>query len=79
MVDSTEKLIYPVMLSTSSITYYMPADELYDSLLNKHLKLGYGGRDRMLHEIKTKYQNTTVKQIQASVELCESCQQKKSA
>lgn len=54
MVDSIKKLIYPVSSSTDSIKYYVSADELYNVLLNTYLKLGNGGRDRMLPEIKTK-------------------------
>ena len=77
-VDGLKKLIYPVSSSTASILYYVCEDELFDILLSTHVKLDHSGRNRMLHEIKTKYRNIIAKQIQTFVDLCEPCEQEKS-
>lgn len=76
-VDGTEKLIFPMSVSTS-VKYYVSADELFEILFSTHTTLGHGGRDRMVHELGTRYKNITQQQIMIFLRLCETCEQKRS-
>ncbi|XP_022160133.1 KRAB-A domain-containing protein 2-like [Myzus persicae] len=48
-VQGNEKLIRP-MKENSDIIFYVHDEELYDILLNIHLSIGHGGRDRMIEK-----------------------------
>ncbi|KAL4122644.1 hypothetical protein QTP88_014934 [Uroleucon formosanum] len=48
-VQGNEKLIRP-MKENSDIIFYVHDEELYEILLNIHLSIGHGGRDRMIEK-----------------------------
>uniref|UniRef100_A0A2S2PPZ4 KRAB-A domain-containing protein 2 n=1 Tax=Schizaphis graminum TaxID=13262 RepID=A0A2S2PPZ4_SCHGA len=74
-VQGNEKLICP-MKENSDIIFYVHNEELYDILLNIHLSIGHGGRDRMMYELKKKYKNITQSNVKIFLNLCESCVKK---
>lgn len=74
-VQGNEKLIRP-MKENSDIIFYVHDEELYDILLNIHLSIGHGGRDRMMYELKKKYKNITQSNVKIFLNLCESCVKK---
>ena len=41
-----------------------------------HISTGHGGRDRMIEQLKGKFQNVTTKDILLFLSLCEPCVQK---
>ena len=58
-IEGTDKLIFPVSTS-GDIRYYIPVEESYDVLYDTRIKLGHGGRDRMCHELNSRYKNITL-------------------
>jgi hypothetical protein len=44
---------------------------------NVHLSIGHGERNRMEHDVNTKYKNITREMIMLYVNSCESCKKKK--
>jgi hypothetical protein len=62
-VSDVNKLIVPVS-ENNKIKYYV------------HLSIGHGGRNRMEHEVNTKYKNITRDIIMPYLNSCESCKRK---
>lgn len=58
--------------------YYVSDEDLFEVLHAAHIKIGHGGRDRMLYELNTGYKNITSQQIVIFVQCCEVCEKKKS-
>ena len=56
----------------SVVTY----EELFNVLYETHINVGHGGRDKMIHALKTKYDITRYA-IEKLLETCEVCQKKK--
>jgi hypothetical protein len=65
-VSNVNKLIVPVY-ENNKIKYYI------------HLSIGHGGRNRMEHEINTKYKNIIRDIIMLHLNSCESCKRKGSS
>lgn len=57
-VANVNKLIVPVS-ENNEIKYYVHDEELFDIIHDVHLSIGHGGRNRMEHEVNTKYKNIT--------------------
>ncbi|XP_022914010.2 KRAB-A domain-containing protein 2-like [Onthophagus taurus] len=75
-IDQNSKLIFPVKDTGSNILYYVCDNELFDVLHEAHIRIGHGGRDRMMKEVWSHYKNITRKDIETYIQLCEPCQQK---
>ena len=54
---NTVKLIYPVGEGSSSIKYYVQKEDTFDVIVDAHLAIGHGGRNRMIKETQIKYKN----------------------
>jgi hypothetical protein len=54
-----EKLIAPVKKGSTNLLYYVKNDDLYDILSEIHLNIDYGGKHRIMAEIKKKFKNLT--------------------
>lgn len=61
-----------------NIRYYLHMDELFPELLAVHQKIGHGGRDRMLSEIKRQYKNVSRAIVMDFLGGCEHCEKKRS-
>ena len=57
---------------------YLCNDELFDAIHTAHLSSGYGARDITHNKTSASYANVTKEIIQLYVNLCESCNMKKS-
>nr|XP_022914002.1 KRAB-A domain-containing protein 2-like [Onthophagus taurus] len=60
------------------MTYFLPAEEIYDIIDAAHISIGHGGRDRLKNETAKKYANVTKEMINIYLSMCEVCQSKKS-
>nr|XP_042896273.1 KRAB-A domain-containing protein 2-like [Parasteatoda tepidariorum] len=76
IVESKSKLIYPVKEGANTIKYYVTDNELFHVLHEAHLSIGHGGRDRIMKELSTKYNNITRHDIELYIHLCEPSQKK---
>uniref|UniRef100_A0A8C5Q829 Integrase catalytic domain-containing protein n=1 Tax=Leptobrachium leishanense TaxID=445787 RepID=A0A8C5Q829_9ANUR len=76
-VQGCEKLIAPLSDARKSVTKFVHAEELFDILYSTHLSIGHGGRDRMIKQLNTLYNNITQGQIKMFLDLCDPCQQKR--
>lgn len=74
-VANVNKLIVPLS-ENNEIKYYVHDEELFDIIHDVHLSIGHGGRNRMEHEVNTKYKNITRDIIMLYLNSCESCQKK---
>jgi hypothetical protein len=74
-VSDVNKLIVPVS-ENNEIKYYVHNEELFDVIHKVHLSIRHGGRNRMEHEINTKYKNITRDMIMLYLNSCESCKRK---
>ncbi|XP_057657392.1 KRAB-A domain-containing protein 2-like [Diorhabda carinulata] len=74
-VSGITKLIHPVT-DQENIKYYVFDEELFGVLNEAHISTGHGGRDRMIEQLKGKFQNVTTKDILLFLRLCEPCIQK---
>lgn len=54
----------------------VPMDEMYDIIVQYHLKLNHGGRSRMMVELKRKYKNITAESVLVFLSMCTSCKNK---
>ncbi|XP_012382176.2 KRAB-A domain-containing protein 2 [Dasypus novemcinctus] len=75
-VQGTEKLIETTHRERDRVRYYVHKEELFDILHDTHLKIGHGGRTRMLKELQGKYGNVTKEVIVLYLTLCKQCHQK---
>nr|XP_012312992.1 KRAB-A domain-containing protein 2 [Aotus nancymaae] len=75
-VQGTEKLIEATHGERDRIRYYVHKEELFDILHDTHLRIGHGGRTRMLKELQGKYGNVTKEVIALYLTLCKQCHQK---
>ncbi|XP_018564473.2 KRAB-A domain-containing protein 2-like [Anoplophora glabripennis] len=75
-VGETEKLIVPV--KDNMIRYYVKNNEIFQILHDTHLSVGHGGRNRMEKELNFRYKNITREMIAIYLNLCESCEKKRS-
>ena len=66
-VSNVDKLIYPVSEGHATIKYYVTNDELFDIIHAAHIRIGHGGRNRMIKETQLKYKNVTTEPSYASV------------
>ncbi|XP_055842564.1 uncharacterized protein LOC129909514 [Episyrphus balteatus] len=73
LVDQKMKLFFPAQ-DPKSILLYVCDSELFDVLHGTHIKVGHGGRDRMMREIGSRYKNITRKDIETYINICELCQ-----
>jgi len=74
-INGKERLIRPVD-EKNVVLYYIKIHELFDILHETHSAIGYGGRNRMMAELKNKYCNTTNKTVMVYLKLCVQCQKK---
>jgi len=74
-VTDINKLIAPVS-DNNEIKYYVHNEELFDVIHNIHLSIRHGGRNRMEHEVNTKYNNIIRDMIMLYLNSCESCKKK---
>lgn len=56
---------------------YVFLEESFDILHDVHLRIGHGGRCKMLMEIKTQYKNLTAELVKIYLLLCQQCVQRK--
>ena len=57
-----------------TVKYCANISEIFDILHESHLKIGHGGRNRMVKEVNFKYKNVTYECI--TMHLCLPCQKK---
>ncbi|RZB40243.1 hypothetical protein BDFB_001407 [Asbolus verrucosus] len=74
--EGSKRLILPLKGLESNIIYYVQDDELFDILLETHLSLDHGGRDKMMKVLKQTYKNITYKDIMIFLNLCKYCMKK---
>jgi hypothetical protein len=55
-ISDVNKLIVPVS-ENNEVIYYVHNEELFDVIYKVHLSIGHGERNRMKHEVNTKYKN----------------------
>ncbi|XP_045511256.1 KRAB-A domain-containing protein 2-like [Colias croceus] len=77
-IGASEKLIIPVKNEGDPIIYYAHLDETFQIIHDCHISIGHGGRVRMMKELKLRYKNVTAELVTVYLNLCESCQKKKS-
>ena len=53
-IGITVKLIYPVAEGSSSISYYVQKEDIFDVIQDAHLAIGHGGRNPIIKETQTK-------------------------
>ncbi|XP_028040733.1 SCAN domain-containing protein 3-like isoform X2 [Bombyx mandarina] len=53
-IDQNSKLIFPIKETTSTIIYYACGSELFDILHEAHIRIGHGGRDRMMKQVPSR-------------------------
>lgn len=58
--------------------YFLPIEEIYDTINTAHVSSGHGGRDRLRHALKQRYANITYDMITEFLKGCETCHAKKS-
>jgi uncharacterized protein YjaZ len=75
-VSDINKLIVPVS-ENNEIKYYVHNEELFNIINEVHLSISYGGRNRMEHEVNSKYKNVTRDIIMLYLNNCETCKKKK--
>ncbi|XP_037666172.1 KRAB-A domain-containing protein 2 [Choloepus didactylus] len=75
-VKGMERLIEATHGEQDRIRYYVHKEELFEILHDTHLKIGHGGRTRMLKELQGKYGNVTKEVIVLYLTLCKQCHQK---
>ena len=57
-VSNTDKLIYPVAEGSTFIKYYITNAEIFNILHDAHLRIGHGGRNRMIKERQSKFKTS---------------------
>ena len=72
-IGNTVKLIYLVAEGSSSTKYYVQKEDIYDVIVDAHLTIGHGGRNRTIKETQTKYKNITTESIMLYLSLCVPC------
>lgn len=77
-IGTSEKLIAPVKKEGDPIIYYAHLDETFQIIHECHISIGHGGRVRMMKKLKSKYKNVTAEMVTIYLNLCDSCQKKKS-
>lgn len=77
-IGASEKLIIPVKNEGDPIMYYAHLNETFQIIHDCHISIGHGGRVRMMKELKLRYKNVTAELVTVYLNLCESCQKKKS-
>lgn len=75
-VNGEQKLIVP-MKEECNVLYFVSNDEMFNILYDAHIRVGHGGRTRMLSELKGKYRNITYEIIMTFLSLCRTCQTKR--
>lgn len=70
------KLIVPLKAGETKIIYYVKNEELYNIMYKAHIKIGHGGRTRMINELQNKFKNITYKVVTLFLSLCVQCQTK---
>ncbi|XP_023288360.1 KRAB-A domain-containing protein 2 [Orussus abietinus] len=78
-IKDKENLIVPLKPGKTNIQYYVTNEELYSILYETHIRIGHGGRTRMLKELQVKYKNITYEVVMLYLNLCKQCQMKHSA
>ncbi|XP_030758323.1 KRAB-A domain-containing protein 2-like [Sitophilus oryzae] len=58
------------------MTYMVAYEDLFNLLYEKHVNIGHGGRDKLLHTVKSAYEVSRVA-IEKLIETCRVCQQRK--
>ena len=53
-IGITVKLIYPVAEGSSSISYYVQKENIFDVIQDAHLAIDHGGRNPVIKETQTK-------------------------
>lgn len=71
-VGKKAKLIRPLK-DGSTIKYFATIEETYGIIHDAHLATGHGGRNRLMKEINSKYNNITIEAITLYLSLCEAC------
>ena len=70
---NTVKMIYPAAKGSSLIKYYVQKENIFDVIHDAHLAIGHGGRNLIIKETQTKYQNITAESIMLYLSLCVLC------
>ncbi|XP_015600310.1 KRAB-A domain-containing protein 2-like [Cephus cinctus] len=78
-INGEEKLIAPLKPGKTNIQCYVTNEELFSILYGTHIRIGHGGRTRMLKELQVKYKNITYEVVMLYLNLCKQCQMKHSA
>ncbi len=66
------------LLKSGSNLEIVSIEQLFDVISDAHLSTGHGGRDILNDKIGKSYANVTKEQITSYLQLCETCQLKKS-
>nr|XP_022909346.1 KRAB-A domain-containing protein 2-like [Onthophagus taurus] len=77
-MGNVQKLIVPVKNEKDQIIYYTYLEEIFDIIHETHISTGHGGRNRMMKELKSKYNNITIEIVVVYLNMCEPCQKKMS-
>ncbi|CAF1351510.1 unnamed protein product [Didymodactylos carnosus] len=77
IIGIDERLIKRRPNSQDNILYIVNTSEIFNIIDEAHKRIGHGGRDRTLKEIKSKYFNITEECVEHYMKICEECQRKK--
>lgn len=76
-VEHVDKLIHPVTMVSKPIKYYVTESNLFDVFHDTHVRLGHGGRNKMMYNLNSGYKNITQKQVTLFLHYCDVCAMKK--
>lgn len=75
-VFNVERLVVPKVNEGEHIKCYVYNEELFNILHETHLSIGHGRRDRMEHQLNSRYENITRETVMLYLNLCKLCQKK---
>ena len=55
------------------IVYYLFCEELFDVIHEAHQRVGHGGENKMVNELKNKFANVSFFIIKLYISFCEGC------
>lgn len=76
-IGGTEHLVFKRKNVDDPTIYIVPFEKYFDILRDCHRNTGHGGRDKMLYQLKSKY-NIPRSAVEIFVSLCKECNLKKS-
>ncbi|KAL4107766.1 hypothetical protein QTP88_018058 [Uroleucon formosanum] len=75
-IMDNHKLIVPLKADETKIIYYVNNEGLYVIMYEAYIKIGHGGRTRIMDELQNKFKNMTYEVVMLFLSLCVQCQTK---